>query len=145
MNPPYLLTVYWNTNLLGTLDERVTDAGLHGYRFALPETVSSGLHVVGFRLDSFNGTRSSATVTNVALGYAGLTQPITLAMVPSASNAPPLLSLTAPAGFNYTVETSTNLLNWTPSALLVNANGTVLFADPAATDGNQRFYRGRLQ
>jgi hypothetical protein len=140
-----LLTVYWNTNRLGTLDERVTDAGLHGYRFALPDTVSSGLNVVGFRLDSFNGTRSTATVTNVALGYAGLTQPITLAMLPPASNAPTWLSLTAPAGFNYTVETSTNLQSWTPSALLVNTNGTVLFADPAATNGNQRFYRARLQ
>ncbi len=140
-----LLTAYWNTNRLGTLDERVTDAGWHGYRFALPETVSSGLHVVGFRLDSFNGTRSSATVTNVALGYAGLTQPITLAMLPPASNTPPLLSLTAPAGFNYTVETSTNLLTWTPSALLVNTNGTVIFGDPVATNGNQRFYRASLQ
>lgn len=140
-----LLTVYWNTNRLGTLDERVTEPGLREYRLSLPETVSSGLNVVGFRLDSYNGTRSSATITNVTLGFAGLEQPITLAVLPPASNGPPWLSLSAPAGFTYAVEVSTNLVDWSTAALLVGTNGPVRFADPAAGSGRERFYRARVR
>lgn len=36
---------------------------------------------------------------------------------------------------------STNLLDWTPFALRLNTNGTVLFADPASTNASREFYR----
>lgn len=48
------------------------------------------------------------------------------------------------AGFNCLLQSSTNLVNWTPSALLLNTNGTVLFTDSSATDSAQRFYRALL-
>lgn len=136
-----LLTVYWNTNLLGAVDERVTDRNLHNQRFALPGIVTNGLHVLGFRLDSFNGTASSVTVTNVATGFAGITTPLMLQVMPPNTNSVPLLKLTGASNFTYMVQFSTNLTSWTPVATLVNSNGISYFADPAVTNSGRRFYR----
>lgn len=139
-----LLTVYWNTNLIGMVDERTASPGLQNYSFSLPGTITEGIYTLSFRLDSFSPAASSITVTNVATGFVGLTQPITLAMLLPPSNTPPVLQLTAPANYNYLIQSSTNLTNWTPAALLVNTNGTVLFADPAATNFSKRFYRATM-
>lgn len=139
-----LLTAYWDTNLLGTVDERVTRAGLLSYRLALPATVTNGLHVLGFRLDSFNGTASSVAVTNVATGFVGVIGPLGLEVAGVSTNGVPVLKLTGPSGFNYEVQFSTNLTSWTAFATLVNTNGSAFFADPAVTNAGQRFYRAVL-
>ena len=55
------------------------------------------------------------------------------------------MQLTDAPGYNYLVQSSTNLLDWRPTALLVNTNGTVLFADPPVTNSSQRYYRAILQ
>ena len=137
-----LLTVFWNTNQIGMVDERVASPGLQTYRFTLPSTVASGIYTLSFRLDSFENS-SSIAVTNVATGFVGVTQPITLG-VSLDTNGAPILQLTGASGFNYLVQSSTNLVNWTPAALLLNTNGTVLFADPAATNSGARFYRALM-
>ena len=136
-----LMTVYWNTNQIGMVDQRVASPGLQTYRFTLPDTVTNGLYTLSFRLDSFNGTTSSVTVTNVAAGFAGLDQPFKLDIARTGSNNAPVLKLTGPANYSYVIENSTNLVNWSPIALLLNANGTVTYADPAATNSGSRFYR----
>jgi hypothetical protein len=137
-----LLTVYWNTNQIGMVDERVANTNLQTYLFTLPGTVAGGLYTLSFRLDSFDNTSSSITVTNVATGFAGITTPLTLGI--SLTNATPLLQLTGAPNYNYLVETSTNLVDWTPTALLVNSNGTVLFPDSTATNSSTRFYRATM-
>ena len=139
------MTVYWNTNEIGMVDERVTSAGLQTYRFALPGAIMNGLYTLSFRLDAFTNGTSSITVSNVAAGFAGVEQPIKLDMLLTGSNSAPVLKLTGASNFNYLVESSTNLLNWTPTALLVNTNGTVLFADPAVTNSSKHFYRAVMQ
>jgi hypothetical protein len=133
-----LLTVYWNTNQVGMVDERVASPGLQTYRFVLPGTVSSGLYTLSFRLDSFTNS-SSMAVTNVATGFVGVTQPITLGI--SRTNGAPLVQLTAATNFTYLIQSSTNLVDWTPTALLLNTNGTAQFIDLAVTNSNPRFYR----
>jgi hypothetical protein len=138
------LTVFWNTNQMGMVDERVALPALRTYRFALPGTVTSGLFTLSLRLDAFNNTASSATVTNVATGFVGITQPISLDMLLMGSNSTPVLKLTAAPGYNYLVQSSTNLVDWFPTALLVNTNGAVLFPDPAVTNRGQRFYRALM-
>ncbi|MCU0786037.1 MAG: DNRLRE domain-containing protein, partial [Verrucomicrobia bacterium] len=138
-----LMTVYWNTNQIGTVDERIESPGLHSYRFALPGAVTNGLYTLSFRLDSFTNTTSSVTVTNVATGFAGVSQPLTLGMV-RGTNGAPLLELTGAAGYTYLVQTSTNLVDWAPTALLVNTNGTIFFADPTATNYSRRFYQALM-
>lgn len=137
-----LMTVYWNTNEIGMVDERVAAPGLQTYRFALPSTVTSGLYTLSFRLDAFNNTSSDIAVTNVATGFIGVTQPISLGV--SYTNGAPLLRLTGASNFNYLVQSSTNLVDWAPAALLVNTNGMVSFADLTATNSSARFYRALM-
>ncbi len=66
-----LLTVYWDTNEIGYIDERVALQESQEYSFALPEAVAEGSHVLAFRLDPFTATNSSIVVTNVATGFSG--------------------------------------------------------------------------
>ena len=133
-----LLTVYWNTNQVGMVDERVAPTNLQTYRFTLPGTVTNGLYTLSFRLDSFDNS-SSVAVTNVATGFVGMTQPITLAI--SITNGAPLLQLTAATNFTYLIQSSTNLVNWTPTVLILNTNGTSQFTDSTVTNSSRRFYR----
>jgi hypothetical protein len=63
-----LLTVYWNTNEIGMVDERVASPGLQTYRFALPGKVMSGLYTLSFRLDAFNNTGSPIIPTKTSIG-----------------------------------------------------------------------------
>jgi subtilase family serine protease len=136
-----LLTVYWNTNQVGMVDERVASPGSQTYRFALPGTVTSGLYTLSFRLDSFDNSASIA-VTNVATGFVGVTQPIMLGI--SRTNGAPVVQLTAATNFTYLIQSSTNLVDWTPTALLLNTNGTAQFIDFAATNSRARFYRAMM-
>jgi hypothetical protein len=138
-NAEGLLTTYWDTNQIGTVDERVVSRGLHTYRFFLLNTVTNSVYVLGFRLDSFDNTSSSITITNVATGFVGITTPLTIGL--TLTNSTPLLYLTGASNYNYLVETSTNLVDWTPTALLLNPNGTAQFIDSALTNSGARFYR----
>ena len=135
-----LLTVYWNTNLIGLLGQRGALLGLRTHRLSLPETLTEGIYTLSFRLDAFGSNSSAMVITNVMTGFTGLSGPVNLSVAPASSNTPPTVQLTAPSGFNYVIETSTNLLDWFPTALWVNTNGSMRFFDPAATNSPQRFY-----
>jgi hypothetical protein len=134
-----LLSVYWNTNQVGIIDERISNSGLQTYRFTLPSAAGNGLYTLSFRLDSFNNTASGITVTNVSTGFAGVTQSILLGI--SFTNSAPVLQLTAATNFSYLIQSSSNLLQWTPTALLLATNGTAQFVDSGATNSRIRFYR----
>jgi hypothetical protein len=138
-NATGLLTVYWNTNEIGVLDETVTAPGLQNHSFALPATYSSGNYVLGFRLDSFTNVVSSISITNVSLGFAGLTNTITLGV--SRASGSNRLTLNGPTNYNYLIQSSSNLVDWIPAAIVPNTNGTALFSDPVATNYSRRFYR----
>jgi hypothetical protein len=134
-----LLIVYWNTNVIGTVDERTAPSGLQPYRFPLAEDMSSGVFALGFRLDSFTNIASGVTVTNVTTGFAGDAEPFVLGMTNGTSGV--VMTLAAPSNYNYIAHASTNLADWTPFAILVNTNGTVPFFDPAMSNYQHRFYR----
>jgi hypothetical protein len=68
-------------------------------------------------------------------------QPLTLSVATNASGGSPLFQLTGESGYNYTVQASTNLVNWTNIVSVVNTNGMVPFTDPASANYKQRFYR----
>jgi hypothetical protein len=138
-NAAGLLTVYWNTNEIGVADETVTTPGLQNYSFALPASYSSGNYVLGFRLDSFTNIVSSISITNVSLGFVGLTNTVTLGI--NRAGGSNQLTLTGPTNYNYLVESSSNLVDWIPAAIVPNTNGTVLFSVPTATNSNAQFYR----
>ncbi len=135
-----LLSVYWGTNILGSIDERVSPA-LQQYTFALPARITGGNHLLGFRLDAFSAMTSSAVVTNITLGFVGIRETFSLSATGKQINGLPILQLNGPAGYNYAVEVSTNLVNWKTIATLVNTNGIVRFTDSVSTSASSRFYR----
>ncbi|MBI2622963.1 MAG: formylglycine-generating enzyme family protein [Candidatus Liptonbacteria bacterium] len=137
-----LFTVYWGTNTIGSLDERVTPVGLQKYTFPLPETATSGMtRMLGFRLDPFSNVRSSVNITNVALGFRGLREPFSLSFTGQYKDGIPILQLSGLKGFTYTVESSTDLTNWTTVARLANTDGIVRFTVPNENNAPARFYR----
>jgi hypothetical protein len=134
-----VFSVYWNTNQIGLLDERTVLAGLQSYSFALPQMVTNGTFALGFRLDAFSNSISSITVTNVQTGFAGVMAPVTLRQ--SRTNNMLALTLMGAAGYSYLLQASSNLLDWTPIATLVNTNGEVQFTDSEIARLGHRFYR----
>jgi len=136
-----LLSVYWDTNVIGSLDEKAVKPGLKNYTFGFPTTTANSTHILGFRLDSFTNTQSSVAITNIVLESIGVTQPFSLSMTTNRYGGLPVFRLTGQSGFNYTVQASTNLVNWDTMAILVNTNGMVDFTDYSLTNYTQRFYR----
>ena len=98
-------------------------------------------HSLGFRLDVFSELVSSVVITNIVFGYVGIRDPFSLLATGSFTNGLPVMQLTGPTGYKYTVESSSNLVDWTASAVLHNTNGVVEFVDPSSTNAQQRFYR----
>ena len=112
--------------------------------FPLPETATSGTRMLGFRLDAFSAIQSSVTVANVALVFAEVREQFALSFTGASLNGLLLLQLAGPSGFNYRVESSTNLVSWSTVAILVNTNGLVRFVDSVSTNAPARFYRAVL-
>ncbi len=143
-NAEGLMTVYWNTNQIGLADERVADPGMQLYQLVLPATVTNGLYTLSFRLDAFNGTSSSVTVTNVTTGFRGLMEAPVLSAAGTNTNGVQVLQLTATAGFDCVLLQSTNLVNWTPAAVLVTTNGTAFYPVPTEATSRPQFYRAMI-
>lgn len=137
-----LLTVLWDANVIGILDERVVSLGLQHYQFRFPNAETNSTHVLGLRLDPFTNIQSTITLTNVVLNQIGPSQPFSLAITNSQTNGLPVYELTGEAGFEYTIQASTNLSDWQDIAILVNTNGAVRFYDQTATNCPMKFYRG---
>lgn len=137
-----ILTVYLGTNIIGAIDEQITPKGYQTYTFMLPETVS-GDQALGFRLDTLSPVASTAAVTNAVFKFIGIKDPFSLSFVGFNSERQPLLKLTGPVGFNYTIESSINLIDWTPMAVIENTSGIVTFAGVLSDDA--RFYRASVQ
>lgn len=136
-----LLSVYWDTNKIAYLDQRVVSPGIQNYAFSLPFRATNGSYTLAFRLDPHDSIDSGITVTNLALGFSGGGDPAYLAISPLVTNLTPVITLTGPTGFSYLVQGSTDLSTWDPVAVVVNTNGSVQFSDPGATNLSHRFYR----
>ena len=136
-----LLTVYWDTNEIGHVDERFARMGSERHSYMFPRAETNETHSLGFRLDVFSELVSSVVITNIVFGYVGIRDPFSLLATGSFTNGLPVMQLTGPTGYKYTVESSSNLVDWTASAVLHNTNGVVEFVDPSSTNAQQRFYR----
>jgi hypothetical protein len=136
-----LLSVYWDADVIGTLDERAVQPELKNYMFGFPVTTANSTHVLGFRLDPFTNIQSSIVITNIALVSVGVTEPFSLAVTTNMSGGLRVFRLTGQSGFNYMLQASTNLSDWDTIAVLVNTNGIVNFVDYGSTNYSQRFYR----
>jgi probable HAF family extracellular repeat protein len=135
-----LLTVYWDTNMIGEVDEAAVQPGLQYYVFSFPNTAPNTSHVLGFHVDPFTSIHSSLVLTNIVTGSAGVAQPFSLSITTNKSDGLLVYQLAGQLGV-YSVQSSLDLLNWTTVAYLGNTNGTVNFVDPNSTNYPCQFYR----
>jgi len=84
-----------------------------------------------------SGANSSSALALILIAAPTLTEP---AVLPDGSVQ---FNLSGTAGLSYTVQASTNLVDWVPVLSFVSTNGTTPVVDPAATNFNSRFYRAR--
>lgn len=138
-----LLSVYWDDQIIGSVDERVVSSNQFTLRF--PDAIANSSHILGFRLDPYTNIQSIVTVTNIALNQVGVSQPFTLAMTSSVTNGARVQELTGEKGFDYRVQASSNLVDWADIAILANTNGTVRYFDQSSTNYSKRFYRAVAQ
>ena len=135
-----LLSVYWDTNMIGLLHESAVQPGFQHYNLSFPNAAPNTSHVLGFHLDPFSSVQSSMILTNIVTGCVGVSQPFSLSITANTGNGLPVYQLTGQPA-NYTVQASTDLLNWTNIAILANTTGTVSFTDPNSTNRACCFYR----
>jgi len=64
-----VLAVYWDSDLVGLLDERTVLDGLQDYLIPLPGVYDAGEYSLSFRLDPYTEVASSVLIANVATGY----------------------------------------------------------------------------
>lgn len=138
-----LLSVLWDTNTVGTVDERLTPSGFQHYSFTFQNAIPNTTHALGFRLDPFTSVQSSMLLTNIVLNQVGVSQPFYLSMTTNLVNGLRVMRLDGEPGFSYNVQTIADLAdtNWTDIAILANTNGTVFFYDERQNNFAQRFYR----
>jgi hypothetical protein len=98
----------------------------------------------------------TVTFNNTSQGNLGSTnRPVVLTVL---ANAPILLSaptvlpngslrltLSGPSGKVYTIQTSSNLINWTDGVPLTNTTGTNVFTNPPASGEGKGFFRAKQQ
>ena len=134
-----LLTVYWDTNMIGEIDEVAVLPGLKHYNLSFPNTVPNTSHVLGFHVDPFTSTHSTLILTNIVTGCVGVSQPPVLSVIPDTGSGL-TYQLTGQNG-TYTIQSSADLLNWTDMGIVLNTNSSVQFDDPNSTNYLTRFYR----
>jgi len=64
-----LLSVYWGSTLVGTVDERFVSDGRQLYSLALPSDYAIGAYEISFRLDPYTDVQSSVTIDGLATGF----------------------------------------------------------------------------
>lgn len=134
------LSVYWDTNLVGTIDERVIPLGGQSYSWKFPQALPGDVHFLGFRLDSYTN-QTVIFITNLVLKQVG---PAAFALKPTlaTTNGLPIWELSGKPGYLYGIQASTDLVHWTDLVELVNTEGTVRFYDKNALAYPRRYYRG---
>ena len=136
-----LLSVYWETSVIGTVDELYVQRGFQHYSLSFPNAQPNNTYVFGLRLDPFTNALSSVILTNVVFTQIGMSQPFSLLVVTNTGNGLLVYELVGEPGFEYNVQASTNLLDWTGIAILANTSGMVKFFDITSTNYSKRYYR----
>jgi probable HAF family extracellular repeat protein len=136
-----LLTVYWDAQIVGSMDEALIGNIAQQGQFTFPRAEPGSVHVLGFRLDPFTNAQSTAVLTNIVLTQIGVSKPFSLTQTTNSVSGLRVWELVGEAGYTYSIESSTNLIDWTNKLQVVNTNGAVKFFDQSTTNGVQRFYR----
>jgi hypothetical protein len=112
----------------------------------------SGSILIGIAVTSHNNSvLNTSTFINVRVETVSLTgatpqvvrtsPPARVQLIGRDSIGAAHLRINGESGRTYALETSTDLMNWTPLANRLNSGGTISITDAAATDHFARFYR----
>jgi probable HAF family extracellular repeat protein len=142
-NSEDMLTISWDADTIGTVDERVAPSGFRHYSLKFNTAAAYTPHMLSFRVDPYTSAKSTASITNVVLTQIGPSVPFTLSPTANRTNGAIVWRLDGEAGFAYGIQASTNLTttNWIDVAELINTNGAVQFYDQDSTNYPMRFYR----
>ncbi len=142
-NSEDMLSVIWDADTIGSVDERIVQPGLQHYSLKFSNATANSTHILSFRLDPYTSAKSSIILTNIALTQVGPALPFILSATTNTVNGLMVWQLTGESGYAYGIQASTNLssTDWTDIAELVNTNGVVQFYDQDSTNYPMRFYR----
>lgn len=101
-----------------------------------PNTFQIRAVLVGPNISSFRTPQDYSDYFTV------VPQPYSLTVTRNTVNNSPMYQLSGMAGYNYDIQASTNLIDWTTIKTLHNTNGIVSFYDEDSTNYQARFYRG---
>ena len=136
--------MFWNDTEIGKIAEQDVRAGVQTFTFGFDGARLDRNNSLGFRLDQFSDVQSSSTVSNVRMGYGGLTENQTLMIAISPQTALPLLTLTGAQGFTYLIESSEDLQNWEPmGAVTLDTGVATTLEDSWAAGLLKQFYRAK--
>lgn len=146
-----LLTIFWNNRVVGLIDEAYARKGIDDCTFRLSPPVPGVASVLGFRLEAHSFAPSVVIITNISLGLVGPSQAVRLALTGLSPEGDLGLGLAGAPGFSYLLQSTTNLFDWSPVAVLRLTNSpTVTDAilrlgntQTATTTG--RYYRAVLE
>ena len=94
--------MYWDDQVIGSIDERVSTINHYSFRFL--NVLPNSSHILGFRIDSFTNIQSIVTVTNILLSQVGVSQPFSLVSTTSTTNGMRVWELTGEAGYAYGIQ-----------------------------------------
>lgn len=135
-----LLRVFWDTNIIGAIDETLARPALAKYQFAIPSISIGSVHTLGFRLDTFSDVQSITTITNLNLRQFGASKQAALA-VERKTQEQWVYRILGEPGFDYIIEVSTDLSEWTEIATVETRFGEGFFRDLSAETAHTRYYR----
>lgn len=64
-----ILEIYWENELIGSIDERYAFAGTQNYIYSMPKVYQSGQYKLAIKLATFNDTISSVSIDNFRLKF----------------------------------------------------------------------------
>lgn len=115
----------------------------------LPETFAgdtiASISFQGFSHGDSGGTAFLAGLTLLTTNFTTPNAPILRFGAPLRSINGLNLTLQGPVGTNYEVDSSTNLIKWSPVTNFVSAITPFYFSVPPATNSNRGFYRATIQ
>jgi hypothetical protein len=137
-----LVSVYWNGEQIGTIDESNVLPGAQTYTFGVTDSGNSQGNVLSFRLDDFAAMPSIVNISDIQTQFEGFTGSFGLNIAGGGVGGGINLTVSGVLGASYIIESSSDLINWTSMATVGMESGTsATVSDPDAGNNPSRFYR----
>lgn len=140
-----VVSVHWNDEMIGSIDERYFEPAAQSVSLMLPDTYLLGTHSMGFRIDTFAAPASGVMVSNLTFGFiSSITPPvITNIVLSEGEDSSVRISMSSIKGLYYSCSCSSNLIDWLScGSHLQSSEDTIVIETTNATGVRSGFYRG---